>query len=172
MPGGKGEAVTSPADPDETPTVLAGFLDTVPRQFHYTANPGSPWAQHMVDWEKQDPISTTIPAVFITSKIKIHLLPKGLSAIKRLEYLYANNHSHNWKAHSLEGTWVLRIHHRHIQVTQHISALFPMGAQGRKQRGTPPGTSLLQTQQPQEIFANVFLEKKKKRGKKDSRMRI
>lgn len=42
MPGGKGEAVTSPAAPDETPTVLTRFLDTVPRQFHYTANPGSP----------------------------------------------------------------------------------------------------------------------------------
>lgn len=71
------------------------------------------------------PISTTIPAVFITSKMKIHLLPKGLSAIKRLEYFYMNDHSHNWKAHGPKGTRVLRVPHCHIQVTQHLSALLP-----------------------------------------------
>lgn len=105
------------------------------------------------------PIGTTIPAVFITSKMKIHLLPKGFPAIKRLQYFYTNDRSHSRKAHGPEGTQVLRVPHCHTQVTQHISALLPWGPRREAERN-PPGTFLLQTQQPQEIFASVALGKK------------
>lgn len=107
-----------------------------------------------------DPISTTIPAVFITSEMKIHLLPKGLAAIKRLEYFDTNDHSLNWRLTAPRG------HGSYVFITvisrepRTSMPLFPWGPRQRAE-GNPPGTSLVQTQQPQEIFANVALEKKR-----------
>lgn len=136
--GSNQETLTSKA-----PTVLAmggGCWTLFPDSSMTLQSQGRPEHSTWLTERSSNPISTTIAAVFITSKMKIHLLPKGLWAIKRLEYFYKNKRSHNWKAHGPEGTGILRVHHRHTQVTQHIGAPFPMGAKAGSRGGPPSDT--------------------------------
>lgn len=97
MPGGKGRQ--QPGDPDKQDVQCAGhggcfwtlFPDNSMTLQTQSCSEHSTWLTE----RSSDPISTTIPAVFITSEMKIHLLPKGLAAIKRLEYFDTNDHSLN-----------------------------------------------------------------------------